>query len=205
MIVVKLGGSVKNNWKTLTDTLISVWRVKGESILIITGGGELADIVRKMNVDDENSHWMAIACMEINSYHLLSMSPELKKIAVKSVDEMSFEGVGVLLPYMLMISKDPLPHSWSVTSDSIAIWVAGELNAEKMIKITDVDGIYRDGILINEIRAEELNFKTCLDEYSPKLIGHYGIDVFICNGNKPERVKDYILRDKPFGTLIKGR
>ncbi len=41
-----------------------------------------------------------------------------------------------------MFSKIRLENSWEVTSDSIAVYIAGQLHLEKVILVTDVDGIY---------------------------------------------------------------
>ena len=34
-----------------------------------------------------------------------------------------------------MQEDDPLPHSWDVTSDSIAAWVSGALGADRLILV----------------------------------------------------------------------
>jgi|Deesub1362A_J573_1020465.scaffolds.fasta_scaffold21653_2 hypothetical protein len=198
MWVVKLGGSVFERWREIVNLLIDLKR----DFLIVPGGGELAEIVRRMDCDDENSHWMAIAAMEINGYYVASMGVD--KLLPKNLSEIDFEGVRVLLPYLLLLNNDELPHSWDVTSDSIAIWVAGKLGA-RAIKVTDVDGILLNGGLVEEINASELIFETCLDRYAPELMRRFGVDVFICNGKEPERVKDYILRERALGTLVRGR
>jgi hypothetical protein len=41
----------------------------------------------------------------------------------------------VLAPSAWLKAVDPLPHSWDVTSDSIAAWVAGELGAARLLLI----------------------------------------------------------------------
>ena len=41
----------------------------------------------------------------------------------------------VLAPSAWLKAADPLPHSWDVTSDSIAAWVAGELGAARLLLI----------------------------------------------------------------------
>ncbi|MBO8182349.1 MAG: uridylate kinase [Archaeoglobus sp.] len=203
MWVVKLGGSVSEKWGEIIKLLLELSDLNSDSnhnFLIIPGGGKLADYVRKLKCDDENAHWMAIAAMEMNAYYIASMG--VRKLMPENFSEIEVSGVNVLLPYNLLLKNDELPHSWDVTSDSIAIWVAGKLKA-KVIKVTDVDGIIIDGKLAEEINVSDLTFETCLDKYSPQLIKKFGVSVFICNGNYPERVKDYILREKALGTLVK--
>ncbi len=41
----------------------------------------------------------------------------------------------VLAPSAWLSAADPLPHSWDVTSDSIAAWVAGELRAARLVLV----------------------------------------------------------------------
>src|SRR5262245_31046411 len=43
--------------------------------------------------------------------------------------------VPVLAPFQWMREADPLPHSWDVTSDSIAAWIAGELAARRLVLV----------------------------------------------------------------------
>ena len=41
----------------------------------------------------------------------------------------------VLAPSRWLRDADPLPHSWDVTSDSIAAWVAGEVGARRLVLV----------------------------------------------------------------------
>ena len=41
----------------------------------------------------------------------------------------------VLAPSRWLRTADPLPHSWEVTSDSIAAWVAGEIGANHLVLV----------------------------------------------------------------------
>jgi aspartokinase-like uncharacterized kinase len=49
-------------------------------------------------------------------------------------------GVAVLAPYRWMRAADVLPHSWDATSDSVAAFVAGALDAERLILVKPADG-----------------------------------------------------------------
>jgi aspartokinase-like uncharacterized kinase len=48
--------------------------------------------------------------------------------------------IPVLAPYRWLREADPLPHSWDVTSDSIAAWVAAEIGARQLILIKPSTG-----------------------------------------------------------------
>jgi dihydroneopterin aldolase len=43
--------------------------------------------------------------------------------------------VPVLAPSRWLQEADPVPHSWDVTSDSIAAWVAGQVGATELLLI----------------------------------------------------------------------
>jgi dihydroneopterin aldolase len=43
--------------------------------------------------------------------------------------------VPVLAPSQWLREADPLPHSWDVTSDSIAAWVAGAVGARRLVLV----------------------------------------------------------------------
>jgi len=199
MIIVKIGGSCSSHLSEIVSHLKDCSLESGKKIIIVPGGWIFADIVRKLNVDDDTAHWMAVASMDIYGYYISSFGAKLLE-----VDDFDFypDEVSVLLPYRLTRKYDELPHSWDVTSDSISVWLAGKLGLKKVVKLTDVDGIIIDGEIVEEISAEELmKLETCVDRYSPFLMKEYGVDMFVCNG-KINRVKDYILRGQAVGTLI---
>ena len=54
-------------------------------------------------------------------------------------------GVAVLAPSRWMRSADVLPHTWEVTSDSIAAFVAGALDAARLILIKPASGALGPG------------------------------------------------------------
>ena len=41
----------------------------------------------------------------------------------------------MLAPYRWLREADPLRHTWDITSDSIAAWIAGQLAAERLVLI----------------------------------------------------------------------
>ncbi len=199
MIVVKLGGSVARNIPALIRSLRSIRK----DILIVPGGWIFADLIRRLKIDDDRAHWMAILAMEQYGYYVSSFGVETIR---PSNFDFEFSGLRILLPYELILKNDELPHSWEVTSDSITIWIASKLGVKEVIKLTDVDGIILNGRFVERIEAGKLiGIKTCLDSHAPKLMIERGVDVFICNGLVARRVKDYIAKGRAKGTLVMGR
>ncbi len=198
MIVVKLGGSLIHRARELLNEIIEYSNAAGEKILIVPGGGIFADTVRKMNASEEASHWMAVLAMEQFGYYIGDGTN------VKLTESLEFyENVGILLPYRLMKEKDELQHTWDVTSDTIAAWVALKLDA-RFIKATDVDGIYIDGVLQRELSASEITGKeTCVDAELPRFLMKNRMNCEIVNGNCPGRLTSAFLGNVT-GTLVKG-
>lgn len=198
MIVVKFGGSLMHTAGKIITELTRYSNATGETILIVPGGSVFADTVRKVNAPQEAAHWMAVLAMEQYGYYLGGLT------GVKPVDSLEIGGgVCILLPYNLLKRKDELPHTWDVTSDTIAAWVALQLKA-RFIKATDVDGIYTNGILRKEIYAEELvGIETCVDAELPHFLMKNKMDCEIINSNCPGRLVN-AFKGKLTGTLIKG-
>ncbi len=184
--------------KDVVKEIIDYSNAGGDKILIVPGGSIFADTVRRVSASQEASHWMAVLAMEQYGYYLGDGNE------IKLIDNLDVEdGVSILLPYTLVKKKDELPHTWDVTSDTIAAWVAHQLKA-RFIKVTDVDGIYLNGILQKELHASELaGIETCVDKELPRFLMENSIKCEIINGNCPGRLIN-ALRGNIAGTLIKG-
>jgi aspartokinase-like uncharacterized kinase len=107
--------------------------------------------------------------------------------------------IPILVCSKILKELDPFEHSWNISSDSIAAYIANLLEA-KLLIATNVDGIYtRKPTLamsnfIDEIDAKELlNFdETSVDLMLAELLLQFGSNCFVVNGNYPERVMSII-------------
>jgi len=123
--------------------------------------------------------------------------------------------VPIFLPSRLMFQDDPLEHSWDVTSDSIAAYIASRLNTDKVILVTDVDGIftsdpkkYSDAKLIKKLSTKKLlklAQRTSVDKFLPKLLLNTQIDCYVVNGAYPERIEAILAGQHTICTLVKSR
>ena len=116
-LVVKLGGSLHHRVPDIVPLLCKSER----PLLVVPGGGLFAEAVRQEQEADDAAHWMAIAAME--QYAWVIASHGMRTTDILAVPETT----AVFLPYISMRQRDPLPHSWDVTSDTIAAWIAAEL------------------------------------------------------------------------------
>lgn len=189
------------------------------SILIVPGGGVFADAVRtvdeKFSLSPDAAHWMAILGMEQYACYLQDKSKLVS--SVDTVENLP-RGVSILFPYKLLKARDPLPHTWAVSADTIAAWVAKETGAS-LIKVTDVDGIYREGKLVREVSVIDItenikegnieegvegDSKSCIDSALPSFLLESQMDCLIVNGKYPERVIQAIYGKPVPGTKVKG-
>ncbi|WP_456474712.1 amino acid kinase family protein [Candidatus Pyrohabitans sp.] len=195
MRVVKFGGSLLSHAREILPVL-------GEhEVLIVPGGGVFADAVRKVyrehSLSESAAHFMAIAAMNAYGEFLSNVS------GIPARQSLDGRLPAVLLPYRLMRERDPLPHSWRVTSDSIACYIAAQLGEKRLVILTDVDGIYVEGTLVDEIKAAQLDKlgETCVDAYLAKLLQRYNIACVVANGRSAEVIKA-LLRGEAVGTRV---
>ena len=198
--VVKIGGSL------FPEYAVELARqLKGTGSLIILGGGEFANLIRRYDADihfsDEANHWTAIDCMDITS-KLVNDKVDSAKLAytIDEANQISDDGfTPIFVVSQFLKENDPFECSWDVTSDSIAAYVSSILNANLFI-VTNVNGIYTQepkepgSTFISKIDATTLlTFQeSSIDVMLPTLLLRYGSDCYVVNGKFPERVMSLI-------------
>jgi aspartokinase-like uncharacterized kinase len=149
-----------------------------------------------MHIPDEQAHWMAILAMEQFGWYLASAGlPVTHELSLP-------RQVEILLPYLVMRERDPLPHSWDVTSDTISAWVASELGLDLLI-LKSVDGIRGEGGLVPTITSP-----VPTDVVDPCLIPFAlarRVRITILNGRAAGRVRDFLRGREVPGTVIEPR
>jgi len=219
--VVKVGGSLALHPEKLRALCAKLGEVsKKQGLIVVPGGGEFADVVRcldkRFSLSCAASHRMAILGMDQYGVLLSDLIPN--SVMVSKLEEIKcFLDLGrlpVFLPSYLMFEEDQLENSWDVTSDSIAVYIAGKLQVTEVLLVTDVDGVYADdpqkdsdAQLIKNLSAVELlamNKRTCVDKTLPKLLLKTPINCFVVNGLFPERVEAVLEGRDEVCTLIRG-
>jgi 5-(aminomethyl)-3-furanmethanol phosphate kinase len=139
--VIKVGGGLTAVPGALERVCTAVAEVaRHHRVLVIPGGGPFADTVRKLQtglgVSEDAAHWMAILAMDQYACVLAEkISGCILLEEPGEVSEISAGRPGILAPSRWMRSADVLPHTWDVTSDSIAAFVAGALDAVQLILV----------------------------------------------------------------------
>jgi 5-(aminomethyl)-3-furanmethanol phosphate kinase len=178
-LVVKLGGSLHYRLPDLVPVLLASRR----PLFIVPGGGMFADVVRKSGADTDSAHWMAIAAMDQYGWLIAS-----EGIATTTLLQRMDQPV-VFLPYCCMRKIDPLPHSWDITSDSIAAWVADVLGLDLLVLKSE------DGILVHDTLIERVEIPVKTETVDPLFIPFVlekRIKTTIINGSCLDRVEKYL-------------
>ncbi len=141
-IVIKIGGSLLAEPDVLEAAITDVIAAAGNArVVVIPGGGVFANAVRAADqahtLDDDTAHWMAVLAMD--QYAHLLVAKHAKLVLADDLANVTAAlasgSIPVIAPYRWLRATDPLPHSWDVTSDSIAAWFAGELGAAQLILV----------------------------------------------------------------------
>lgn len=141
-IVIKIGGGLAGVPGALDRVCVAVAQAAGDQpVVVVPGGGPFADAVRSFDrnvgLDHDAAHWMAVLAMDQYAHVLAGRIPGA--LLVEEAGEIA-EGVAqrravVLAPSRWMRAADLVPHSWDVTSDSIAAVIAGALGAKRLVLI----------------------------------------------------------------------
>ena len=99
----------------------------------------------------------------------------------------------VLLPYCALRRHDPLPHSWDVTSDTIAAWVAKTAGCDLLV-LKSVDGIEVDGKIVS--RIDRAVATDIVDSFFLPFVLEHRVRTFVMNGTDPHRITRW-LEGKP--------
>ena len=141
-VVVKVGGGLLTHPAHVDPVLAVLDEAAGaHRLLIVPGGGPFADAVRdvdrRFTLSDDAAHWMAIQGMDQYGHFLASRLGAAAVVWNRGDIAAAIDGrlLPVLAPSRWLREADPLPHSWDVTSDSIAAWVAGRVGATQLVLV----------------------------------------------------------------------
>jgi len=140
MWVVKLGGSLSED-PMLVDWLEVLSDLGGGRVIIVPGGGNFSEASRRAQAnwhfDDLAGHNMAVLGMGQFAFMLNGLQPELEMCASEEdmITTMHRGRVALWMPLALLRKEADELTNWGVTSDSLALWLAQRLNAERVVLV----------------------------------------------------------------------
>jgi 5-(aminomethyl)-3-furanmethanol phosphate kinase len=193
--VLKVGGSLSHRPRALRRLMTTLEALTGtRTLIVVPGGGRFADQVRRADrrfgLRPSSAHWMAILAMDQLAHVLCDVTPSA--VLVRSSDEVQAGRLNVLAPSAWLIRADPLPHSWDVTSDSIAAWVARTLDARQLILVKSADAPRR-------VTLDQLG--DLVDPYFARALSP-NLPCWIVNGAHPKRVTTLLRTGTTAGTQV---
>ena len=141
LTVVKLGGSHAFS-PTLRPWLHTIATAAGD-VVIVPGGGPFADAVRgaqpRMGFDDRTAHAMAQLGMTQFALALAGIGRNLGLVPATSRADiertLGAAKIPVWAPHDMLRDAAEIRPSWSVTSDSLALWLATLLCAPQVLLV----------------------------------------------------------------------
>lgn len=141
-VVVKVGGGMLADADAFGRALSTIdSAARSTRLVVVPGGGPFADAVRAMDrrvdLSPDAAHWAAVLAMDQYAWLIADKLPRAVVVGTPNAaaDALDDGRIPVLAVSQWLKAADPLPHSWDVTSDSIAAWVAGELGARRLVLI----------------------------------------------------------------------
>ena len=210
LTVVKVGGGLARG--AGDDALRELCATLGElgarhPVLVVPGGAGFADAVReadrRFRLQAATAHRMAILAMEQFGWLLGDLIPHAVRCAdLARAAELVAGRTAVLLPAALALD---LPATWSVTSDSIAAWVADRAGAGRLVLVKEVDGLFADwpprGEPLANLTVAELRTGG-VDEHLPAVLEHAQFETWVIGGRDPARLAELLDRGTTAGSRI---
>ena len=133
MIVVKVGGSLYDHPALGPALRAFVESLAPADVLLVPGGGPVADAVRELDrvhkVGEESAHWLALRALGVTAHFLRTLASGSR---LTVLDCFTFAQEDEARP-------GSLPHTWAVTTDSIAARAAVVYRAERLVLLKSVD------------------------------------------------------------------
>ena len=169
MIVVKVGGSLYQSDRLAACLKKLASLAEQEAIVIVPGGGPFADQVRQaqnsFKFSDSVAHHMAILAMAQFGLILASLLPDSLTFSCTKDISINQASLSIWLPDEQLLHEQHLTHSWNVTSDRLALWLAYQLKAKQLILI-------KHASLSSATSLSQLSQQHVIDHAFPDLYQH---------------------------------
>jgi aspartokinase-like uncharacterized kinase len=212
--LIKIGGSLYHQPNLRASVTAWADLSAAHRLLFLPGGGPFADSVRaaddRFQLGDSAAHWMAILAMDQFAWLLSDLSP--KAVVVRDLAKAERVAAGgaltILAPSALLLEVDPLPHSWEITSDSIAAWLAHDANIPQLVLLKSLAGAPRlddawtgSSRLRRSIPAKDLTGYDIVDPYFGRALSPT-TRCWLVDGRQPQRLAELLRSGETVGTEV---
>lgn len=142
-VVVKLGGSLMSGGDL--DGLVAAIHGSPRPVAIVCGGGIFADAVRvaqpRLGFSDRLAHRLALDAMSHFAEVVAERWPDLRLVVDPGGIRTAFaEGrLALWHPAAIRTGHPDVPETWEVTSDSLALFVAREIGAARLLLVKSAE------------------------------------------------------------------
>ena len=197
--VVKLGGSL---WRApeLRCWLDALAGAEAVRVVVVPGGGPFADAVRDaqpaLGFGDRAAHRMALLAMEQYGTALADLEPRLAPARTVAELQATCSPV-VWMPLPLAETAD-VAESWDVTSDTLAVWLAGRIGADCAILVKSA------ALPRAPCPADRLAAAGVVDPALPERMARYAGTVWCVARSDHRRFAASLAQGSPVGTRLTG-
>lgn len=192
LVVVKVGGSLYDHRHLRMGLREFLDGLEAPKILLVAGGGEFANYVRELdawhNLGEEVCHYLALQSHEIGKTFLIELLDPPNNSHTMFLEWWNkperlvlLDGGNYLFEYEMRYGR--VPHTWELTTDSIAAYAAAVANAKLiLLKSVDippetpwttaaergwVDAHFPSVVAKHNLTVEAIHFRRWLDERTP--------------------------------------
>lgn len=179
-LVIKIGGSLFESRPEHTvapglELLALIGRARFP-IVVVPGGGAFADAVRseqvRLQLSDPAAHRMALLAMHQMAHAIVDLAPVAGRMRIASshaeiAHALATGHVAVWQPAAMLAHEPDIPEDWTVTSDSLAAWLASRLGARHLVLAKSVGASPRAS-------AAELAEAGIVDRAFPRIVAGTG-------------------------------
>jgi aspartokinase-like uncharacterized kinase len=201
MWVVKIGGSLAAA-ETLPCWLDTLSCYGGGEVVIVPGGGPFAELVRVSQrywrIDDSTGHFMALLGMEQYGLMMAGLRPDLVPTECETdlFRVLKRAGVPIWLPTFMVSTDDSIAHSWDVTSDSLAAWLARRIGAGRLLLVKSTS------LSAREMSAEALSQGGVVDAAFPRYLQQGNFQTLILGARHYDRMPQMLNGGTVAGTQV---
>lgn len=200
LTVVKLGGSV------VRGTALAGWLdIIGDAqrpIVLVPGGGALADEVRgcqrRLGFSDATAHRMALLAMDQLAWAIAGLrSGYAVGTTLEELCGTLQDGrVAVWAPAAFIAGRPDVEATWRLTSDSLALWLAGKLEAAACCVVKSA------AIARGTVSAPTLSRKGIVDEAFPAMLAETDVVTTMFGRGDETALAAYLSGSEPAAVTV---